>query len=160
VQPLTDDLERRFPEDTFVQFTYLPVLRGLLALRRGSPADSVDRLATALRYEMAMNGLSFNRYLGGLHSAYLRGTALRAAHRHPEAAAEFQKILDHRGIVGLDPIGALAHLELGRTFKQSGDLGKAKSAYEEFLVVWRDADPDVPIYKQAQAEYAMLPGYH
>ena len=73
-----------------------------------------------------MNGLNFNRYLGGLHSAYVRGEALLAAHRYTEAAAEFQKILDHRGIVGPDPIGALAHLQLGRTFALAGDQAKAK----------------------------------
>ena len=76
--------------------------------------------------------------------------------RYGEAAAEFQKILDHRGLVGLDPIGALAHLQLGRTFARSGDKTKAKSAYEDFLTLWKDADPDVPILKQAQAEYAKL----
>ena len=116
-EALADDLEKRFPEDTFVKFTYVPVLRALAALERGKPADSVERLQIALRYELAVNGLNFTQfYLGGLHSAYVRGEALIAAHRYAEAAAEFQKILDHRGIVGADPIGALAHLQLGRVF--------------------------------------------
>ena len=79
-----------------------------------------------------------------------------AAHRYAEAAAEFQKILDHRGIVGLDPIGALAHLQLGRVFALSGDKAKAKAAYEAFLALWKDADPDIPILKSAKAEYARL----
>ncbi len=96
-------------------------------------------------------------YLGGLHSAYVRGEALVAARRYAEAAAEFQKILDHRGIVGADPIGALAHLQLGRTFALSGDSIKAKAAYQDFLTLWKDADPDVPILRQAKAEYARLP---
>jgi hypothetical protein len=74
-----------------------------------------------------------------------------------EAAAEFQKILDHRGIVGADPIGALAHVQLGRAFGLSGDTIKAKAAYEDFLTLWKDADPDIPILGQAQAEYARLP---
>ena len=126
-------------------------------MERGKPAESVARLQTAVRYELAANGLNFSHYyLGGLHSAYVRGMALRAAHQYPEAAAEFQKILDHRGLVALDPIGALAHLQLGRTFKQAGDVGKAKSAYEDFLTLWKEADPDVPVFKQAQTEYAML----
>ena len=86
----------------------------------------------------------------------MRGEALLAAHRYAEAAAEFQKILDHRGIVGADPIGALAHLQLGRAFALSGDTGKAKAAYEDFLALWKDADPDIPILRQAQAEYARL----
>jgi len=156
-QPLADDLEKRFPEDTFAKFTYVPVLRALAALERGKPADSVERLQMALRYELAANGLNFNHfYLGGLHSAYVRGEALVAARRYAEAIAEFQKILDHRGIVGADPIGALAHLQLGRAFALSGDQSKAKAAYQDFLALWKDADPDVPILKSAKAEYAKL----
>ena len=157
-QPLADDLEERFPEDTFAKFTYVPVLRGLSALDRKKPTDSVEQLQIALPYELAVNGLNFNHfYLGGLHSAYVRGEALLAAHRYAEAAAEFQKILDHRGIVGADPIGALAHLQLGRAFVLSGDTIKAKAAYQDFLTLWKDADPDIPILRQAKAEYAKLP---
>ena len=156
-EALADDLEKRFPEDTFVKFTYVPVLRALSALERGKPADSVERLQIALPYELAVNGLNFNHfYLGGLHSAYVRGEALLAAHRYAEAAAEFQKILDHRGIVGADPIGALAHLQLGRTFALAGDKVKAKLAYQDFLTLWKDADSDIPILVQAKAEYARL----
>ncbi len=156
-QPLADDLEKRFPEDTFAKFTYVPVLRALSALERGKPTDSVERLQIALRYELAVNGLNFSHtYLGGLHSAYVRGEALVAAHRYAEAAAEFQKILDHRGIVGADPIGVLAHLQLGRTFALAGDKVKAKLAYGDFLTLWKDADSDIPILVQAKAEYARL----
>jgi predicted Ser/Thr protein kinase/tetratricopeptide (TPR) repeat protein len=156
-QPLADDLEERFPEDTFAKFTYVPVLRGLSALDRKKPTDSVERLQIALPYELAVNGLNFNHfYLGGLHSAYVRGEALVAAHRYGEAAAEFQKILDHRGIVGADPIGVLAHLQLGRTFALAGDQVKAKLAYGDFLTLWKDADSDIPILVQAKAEYARL----
>jgi tetratricopeptide (TPR) repeat protein len=156
-QPLADDLEKRFPEDTFAKFTYVPVLRALSALKRGKPADSVERLRIALPYELAVNGVNFNHfYLGGLHSAYVRGGALLAAHRYTEAAAEFQKILDHKGLVGADPIGALAHLQLGRAFVLSRDTIKAKAAYEEFLTLWRDADADVPVLRQARAEYGRL----
>ena len=132
-QPLADDLEERFPEDTFAKFTYVPVLRGLSALDRKKPTDSVEQLQIALPYELAVNGLNFNHfYLGGLHSAYVRGEAFVAAHRYAEAVAEFQKILDHRGIVGADPIGALAHLQLGRTFAVAGDKVKAKRCLRGF----------------------------
>jgi len=117
----------------------------------------VERLQSALQYELAVNGLSVGLYLGGLHSAYIRGDALVAAHRYTEATAEFQKILDHRGIVGADPIGALAHLQLGRTFALSGDRTKAKAAYQDFLTLWKDADPDLAIFRQAKSEYAKLP---
>jgi len=154
---LGSNLEKRLPEDTFVKFTYAPVLRGLTALRRNKPSESVERLQIALPYELAANGLNYSSvYLGGLHSAYVRGEALIAGRRYAEAAAEFQKILDHRGIVAIDPIGVLAHLQLGRVFALSGDRTKAKAAYEAFLAVWKDADADIPILKSARAEYARL----
>jgi tetratricopeptide (TPR) repeat protein len=154
---LAGDLEKHFPEDTFVKFTYAPVLRALAALARGKPADSVEWLQIALRYELAVNGLNFGlHYMGGLHSAYVRGKSLIAMHQYAEAASEFQKILDHRGIVGVDPIGALAHLQLGRVHVLSGDKTKAKAAYEAFLALWKDADPHVTILKNAKAEYARL----
>jgi serine/threonine protein kinase/tetratricopeptide (TPR) repeat protein len=156
-QRLANDLETRFPEDTFAKFTYVPVLRALSALERGKATDSLERLQIALPYELALNGLNFNHfYLGGLHSAYVRGEALVAAHKYAEAATEFQKILDHRGIVGSDPISALAHLQLGRVFALSGDKIKAKASYEAFLALWKNADPDVPILKTAKAEYQKL----
>jgi eukaryotic-like serine/threonine-protein kinase len=154
---LAGDLEKRFPEDTFVKFTYAPVLHALAALGRGKPAETVERLQVTLPYELAVNGLNFGHFfLGGLHSAYVRGEALIAAHRYAEAAAEFQKIVDHRGIVGLDPIGALAPLQLGRAYASSGDKAKAKAAYEAFLALWKDADAAVPILKSAKAEYSRL----
>jgi len=156
-QALADDLEKRFPQDTFSKFSYVPVLRGLAALERGKPAESVETLQISLRYELAANGLNFNCWcLGGLHSAYVRGEALSAAHRYSEATAEFQKMLDHSGIVGLDPLGPLAHLQLGRAYTFSEDKIKAKAAYQNFLTVWKDADADIPILKQAKAEYAKL----
>ena len=156
-EALAGDLEKRFPEDTFVKFTYAPVLHALALQAQGKPADSVERLQIALRYELAVTGLNFNHfYLGGLHSTYVRGEALVATRRYSEAAAEFQKILDHRGLVGLDPISALAHLQLGRALVLAGDKARAKAAYQDFLTLWKDADPDIPILKQAKAEYAKL----
>jgi serine/threonine protein kinase/Flp pilus assembly protein TadD len=153
---LATDLENRFPEDTFVKFTYVPVLRGISALQRGHAVEGVDQLQVALPYELAVNGLDINLYLGGLHSAYVRGQALMVAHQYREAAAEFQKILDHRGVVGADPIGALVHWQLGRTYAQSGDTAKAKAAYQDFLILWKDADPDNPTLRRAKAEFAKL----
>jgi eukaryotic-like serine/threonine-protein kinase len=153
---LAADLERRFPEDTFVKFTYVPVLRALAALNRGRPNDSLEQLQITLPYELAVNGLDINLFLGGLHSAYVRGEAFVAERRYTEAAAEFQKILDHRGLVGLDPIGALAHLQLGGAYALAGDKAKAKAAYQAFLALWKDADSDIPILKQAKAEFARL----
>ena len=155
-EALAADLEKRFPEDTFARFTYVPVLRAIAALGRGRPTESLEQLQITLPYELAANGLNVVLYQGGLHSAYVRGEALLAAHRYPEAAAEFQKILDHRGIVGADPIGALAHVQLGRAFALSGDNTKAKAAYEAFFSLWKDADPGVPILKSVKAEYDKL----
>ena len=140
-----------------MKFTYVPVLRAVAGLGRGKPADIVQGLQVTLPYELAVNGLNYGHfYLGGLHSAYVRGEAFLATHRYAEATAEFQKILDHRGIVGADPIGALAHLQLGRVFALSGDRAKAKSAYQDFLALWKNADADVPILKTAKAEYSRL----
>ena len=155
-EALAGDLEKRFPEDTFVKFTYAPVLHASAALGRGRPAESVERLQIAIRYELAANGLNFAHYMGGLHSAYVRGEAFLATHRYADAVAEFKKVIDHHGLVGLDPIGALAHLQLGRVFALSGDKAKAKAAYEAFLALWKDADRDVPILKSAKTEYAKL----
>ena len=157
-QQLTNDLEQRFPEDTFVKFTYVPVLRALVELGRGKPAESADRLHVALAYERAANGLNFSRsYLGGLHSAYVRGQALIAAKKYPEAEIEFRKILENRGLVGLDPIGSLARLQLARTLVHMGETAKAKSAYSDLLTLWKNADPDIRVLKEARAEYARLP---
>jgi len=153
---LAADLEKRFPEDTFARFTYVPVLRGLAAVSQGRPTGSLEQLQNAIPYELAVNGLDINLCLGGLHSAYVRGEAYLAMQRPFDAAAEFDKILKHRGIVGADPIGALAHLQLGRAFQMSNNNPAARAAYAEFLKLWKDADPDIPILKQAKAEYARL----
>jgi tetratricopeptide (TPR) repeat protein len=155
-QSLADDLEKRFPEDTFAKFTYVPVLRALSALKDRNPADGLEHLQVALPYELAANGLNFNRYLGGLHAAYVRGEALLAMRRYADAAAEFQKILSHRGLVGTDPVGAAARLQLGRALALSGDTMKAKAAYEDLLALWKDADLDLPMLRQAKEERARL----
>ncbi len=158
-QGATEDLARRLPVDTKVQFTYAPTLRALLALNHGQPSKAVELLQTTLPYELGSPSEGGSEFLlggGNLYPAYVRGLADLAAHQGAAAAAEFQKILDHRGIVLSDPIGALAHLQLGRAYALSGDKTKAKSAYQDFLALWQDADPDVPIFKQAKAEYAKL----
>ena len=95
-------------------------------------------------------------FIGPLYTVYVRGLAYLAAHRFDEAATEFQRILDHRGIVVSDPIGALAHLQLARALLLSSNAAKAKSAYENFLTLWKDADVGIPILEQARAEYARL----
>ena len=155
-EALASDLEKRFPEDTSVRFSYLPTLRALFALNHSQPSHAIELLQVAVPYELAVPGIAFFANFGGLYPVYVRGEALLAAHQGAEAAVEFQKILDHRGIVLADPIGALAHLQLGRAYTLSGDKTKAKTAYQDFLTLWKDADPGIPILKQARAEYAKL----
>jgi eukaryotic-like serine/threonine-protein kinase len=148
VETLADDLSKRFPEHTIVQSYYLPTLRAQLALIRTDPSRAIETLQAAMPYELSDSG--------ALYPIYVRGESYLAAHRGNKAAAEFQKILDHRGIVVNAPIGALAHLGLGRAYALSGDKTGAKIAYQDFLTLWKDADPDVPILKDAKAEYAKL----
>ena len=146
-ETFTDDLSRRFPEDTTVGFTYTPTLHALLALNHSQPSKAIELLQTALPYELGA---------GNLYPAYVRGESYLSAHQGREAALEFQKIIDHRGIVVTHPIGALAHLQLGRAYALSGDNTKALVAYKDFLTLWKDADPDIPILKEAKAEFAKL----
>jgi eukaryotic-like serine/threonine-protein kinase len=154
-QGLTDDLGKRFPEDTIVQFNYLPALRAKLAVSRGNAPAAIESLRTATPYAYEL-GKSGNYGWTALYPVYVRGEAYLAAHQGTEAAAEFQKILDHRGIVLNEPIGALAHLQIGRAYAMQGDTAKAKAAYQDFLTLWKDADPDIPILVATKAEYAQL----
>ena len=155
-QALADELERRFPEDTSVQFSYLPALRALFALNHGDSSKAIDVLQISAPYDLAVTGIDLLGFFGNLYTAYVRGEAYLAAHQGAEAAAEFQKILHHRGIVFADPVGAEARLRLGRALALSGDKTKAKTAYQDFLTLWKDADPDIPILQQAKTEYARL----
>jgi tetratricopeptide (TPR) repeat protein len=148
---LAGDLAKRFPEDTLVQFQYLPMIRSATALSAGNSESAVQALAPAAPYELGSNRASMS-----LGPIYLRGQAYLAAKQGASAAAEFQKIIDHPGIVVNEPIGPLAHLGLGRAYALSRDKAKAAAAYQDFLALWKDADPDIPILKEAKAEYAKL----
>jgi DNA-binding winged helix-turn-helix (wHTH) protein/predicted Zn-dependent protease len=155
-EALTNALEKHFPEDTSVQFSYLPTLRAVVNLKQGKSANSIKLLQAAVPDELGAPGSSFFGFYGALYPIYFRGEAYLAAHQGAAAAVEFQKILVHRGIFVSDPIGALAHLQLGRAYVLAGDKTKARSAYQDFLTLWKGADPNIPILKQAQAEYANL----
>jgi eukaryotic-like serine/threonine-protein kinase len=154
-QTLTDDLGKRFPEDTLVQFNYLPTLRAKLAVNRENVSEALEVLRVATPYELGMTIFSAYGW-NSLHPVFVRGQAFLAAHRGNEAATEFQKILNHRGVVLNQPIGALAHLGLARAYALQGDAARARAAYKDFVTLWKDGDPDIPILKQAKAEYAML----
>ena len=150
---LAADLGRRFPENTIVQFTYLPTIHAAVLLRSGDPEKAIETLAAASPYEFGTSFVTLNFVL---YPVYVRGDAYLAAKQGTAAAAEFQKILDHSGVVRSEPIGALAHWKLGKAYALSGETSKAKIAYQDFLALWKDADPDTPILKQAKAEYVTL----
>jgi len=154
-QKLADELAKEYPSDTGVQFFYLPAIRASIALDRGHPEQAVAVLQPATAYEYGVNYPALEA--APLYPAYLRGLAFLMAGKGTEAAAEFQKLIDHRGIVLNSPLGALAHLQIGRAYAMAGDRDKAKAAYQDFLALWKDADPDIPIYKEAKTEYAKLP---
>ena len=154
-QALTDDLSKRFPEATIVQFNYLPTLRAKLAVSRGNASEAIESLRAATSYELGQTTSSASGWTA-LYPVFVRGEAYLAAHQGNEAAVEFQKVIDHRAVVNVQPIGALAHLGLARAYAMSGDTAKAKSAFQDFLTLWKDADPDIPILKEAKAEYAKL----
>jgi serine/threonine protein kinase/predicted Zn-dependent protease len=144
---LASDLGKRFAKDTIVQFERVPMIHAAIALGSGDAGKAVEALVAAVPYEL---GQAFP------DPAYLRGEAYLAAKQGKAAEVEFQKILDHPGLVVNDPIGALAHLGLGRAYTLAGDNTKAKTAYQDFFTLWKNADPDIPILQQAKAEYAKL----
>jgi DNA-binding winged helix-turn-helix (wHTH) protein/tetratricopeptide (TPR) repeat protein len=149
---LAADLESRFPEDTIVKFSYMPTIH-TAALLHGNVSTATDFSPAAMPYELGGNLLTLNFIL---YPVYVRGEAYLAAKNGAAAIAEFQKILDHPGAVRTEPIGALAHLQQGRAFAMSGDNTKAKIAYQQFLALWKAADPDIPVLKEAKAEYSKL----
>jgi predicted Zn-dependent protease len=139
-------LVKDHPVDTLVNDLIAPHVRALVALDRNDAGKAVELLQPTLAYDYAENAFF----------PYLRGQAYLALHKGTEAAAEFQKLLDHRGHARNSIFGALAHLQVGRAYALQGDSAKARTAYQDFLALWKDAAPDVPILKEAKAEYAKL----
>jgi DNA-binding winged helix-turn-helix (wHTH) protein/tetratricopeptide (TPR) repeat protein len=152
---VSDQFGNQFPNDTIVQFMWLPMIYAQAALDHHDPSKAIEILQVSTPFELGTSRP--DTFMPSLCTAYLRGEAFLAADRGKEAAAEFQKILDHRGIVKNDLIGALAHLQMGRAYAMQADTLDAKTAYQDFLTLWKDADPDVPVLKQARIEYAKLP---
>jgi eukaryotic-like serine/threonine-protein kinase len=150
---LSAELAKNFKDDTIVRSEYVPMITAVTALHGGDSKRAIDALAAAAPYELGQTNSIFTF---ALYPIYLRGEAYLAAKQGAEAAAEFQKILDHSYVVGNSPIGALAHLGLARAYALVGDSAKSKSAFQDFFVLWKNADPDVPILKQAKSEYAKL----
>ena len=154
-EPLWTIWARRFPKTQSCSSTTCRHSAQGHAVNRGNAAEALESLRAAAPYELGRVPPGAYVWLA-LYPVYVRGEAYLAAHQGSEAAAEFEKILDHRGIVINEPIGALAHLQLGRAYAIVGNTSKAKAAYQDFLTLWKDADPDIPVLKQAKAEYAKL----
>ena len=149
---MADDLEKQDPFNTEVVGYWLPTIRAAIEINRKNPAKAIEILQTAAPLELGERG-----QLGVLlYPIYVRGQAYLALQQGSAAAAEFQKLIDHRGLVLNQPIGALARLGLARAHALQGDTVKASTAYQDFLTLWKDADPEIPVLKKAQAEYARL----
>jgi eukaryotic-like serine/threonine-protein kinase len=145
-QAVSADLAKRYPKNILISSYYVPTIRAVVELNRGNAAAALDLLKETILYEA--------QYC--MDAVYARGQAYVASHQGTAAAAEFQKMLDHRGLMNVCPLASLAHLGLGRARTLSGDTAGARTAYQDFFALWKDADPDIPILKQAKAEYAKL----
>jgi tetratricopeptide (TPR) repeat protein len=155
VRSLADDLARRFPEDTHVQYSYLPTLRAQLALNRKDATQAIETLQVGLPYDLALEPTTGVLPLS-LYPVYVRGYAYLAARRGTEAAAEFNKIVEHPGVVANEPIGALAHLGLGRAYAIQGEVARSRAAYADFFAKWKNADRGIPRLAEAKEEYSSL----
>jgi serine/threonine protein kinase/Tfp pilus assembly protein PilF len=152
-EKLITELGSAFPPDSMMMLYGGSCIRSALDLNRNVASDAIERLQAAANVELSMEWF----FPGStMYPVYLRGLAYLASQHGQEAAVEFQKFVDHRGLIANCPLGALAHLQLGRAYAMQGDNAKAKAAYQDFLALWKDADPDIPILKQAKAEYAKL----
>ena len=145
---LVEELDKSLPLDTSFQHYWAPAIRAAIAMDHKNPREAVELLRVTSPYDLGT--------MGSMDPVYLRGQAYLELGNGRAAAAEFQKIIDHRGIVLNFPLGALAHVGLARAYVLTGDTTKAKAAYQDFFALWKDADPDVPILKQVKAEYAKL----
>jgi eukaryotic-like serine/threonine-protein kinase len=154
-QTLADSLEKRFPQNIELEGYWLPSIRAAIQLDRGKPAEAIKTLEPTAPYELAYPRPQLE---GGslIYPAYLRGQAYLLLHQGSEAAAEFQKFIDHRAVAVNCPLGALAHLWLGRARAVQGDAAAARGSYQEFLALWKGADPDIPIFQEAKSEFAKL----
>ena len=149
---LARELEKTYPTNTLLKLYWLPTINAAIELNKSNSSQALVDLDAAAPYELGQADMFINY----LYPAYVRGQAYLLAHNGTAAAGEFQKILDHRGIVVNSVTGALAHLQIGRAYAMAGATAKAKAAYQDFFTLWKDADPDIPILKQAKAEYAKL----
>jgi tetratricopeptide (TPR) repeat protein len=151
-EKLASELDEAFPGDTQIHKYWIPTIGAAVALQRKDPNEAVELLKVASTIELAQ----VTQFTIALCPVYLRGEAYLMLHDGSWAAGEFRKFIDHRGVVMNFPWGALARLGLARAYAMQGDTTKAKAAYQDFLTLWKDADPDIPVLKEAKAEYAKL----
>jgi eukaryotic-like serine/threonine-protein kinase len=149
---LAEELEKTYPTNTLLKAYWLSTINAAIEISKGNSSQAIVDLEAAAPYELG----NAEALISNLYPAYVRGQAYLLAHNGPAAVAEFQKLLDHRGIVANFVTGSLAYLQIGRAYAMAGDTAKAKAAYQDFFSIWKDADPDIPILKQAKAEYARL----
>jgi DNA-binding winged helix-turn-helix (wHTH) protein/tetratricopeptide (TPR) repeat protein len=152
-EKLATELEKAYPSDSMMRLYWVSSIRASLELGRNDPVQAINQLRAATSVELSTNYLFFG---ATMYPAYLRGLTYLVLRQGSEAAAEFQKIIDHRGLIANCPLGALARLGLARAHALKGDRATAKAAYQDFLTLWKDADPDIPILKQANVEFAKL----
>jgi tetratricopeptide (TPR) repeat protein len=145
---VADDISKRYPDATGVQKIFQPMTRAILEMNRGNIDHAIEIMKPTERYDLGR--------MASMATTYVRGLIDLAAKKPNEAAAEFQKVIDHRTVIGDDPAYALSYLHLGRAKKMAGDASAAKTAYQNFFAIWKDADADLPVLKQAKAEYAAL----
>jgi predicted Zn-dependent protease len=151
---VADGVQKQFPSDSIISGYWLPTIRASVEINRGNPSNAIEFLKAASAYEL---GLVSNLEFGALlYPIYVRGQAYLLLHEGTEAVGQFQKFLDHRTLVANNPLFALAQLGLARAYALQGDTAKARAAYNDFFTLWKDADPDIPILKEAKAEYAKL----
>jgi len=150
---MAEELEKNYPSNTILKLYWLPAINAAIELSKGNSSQATTLLEAAAPYEL---GGPPPLQEGTLYPAYLRGQAYLLAHNGTAAAGEFQKLIDHRGIVMNFVTGSLSHLQIGRAYAMAGDTAKAKAAYQDFLTLWKNADPDIPILREAKAEYAKL----
>jgi hypothetical protein len=155
-EALANKLDKEYPEDTQVQATYVPTLRALVALDKGNPLKAIDLLEANRPYEFGIPPLAFNHFYGNMYPIYVRGLAYLAMSNAKDAAVEFGRLLAHPGLAAGDPVDAAARRQLARALGLAGDKTKARPAYQDFLSLWKEADPDIPILKQAKEENSKL----
>jgi predicted Zn-dependent protease len=152
---LADEVHKQFPLDSTVGNYWMPTVRAAIEINRNNPSKAIEFLKAAAPYELA--ALSTDEFGAFFYPVYVRGQAYLLLHQGADAAAEFQKFLDHPSMVANNPLFILAHIGLARAYTLQGQTDKSRAAYQDFFTLWKDADQEIPILQEAKAEYTRLP---